>query len=75
MCMCLFVKVPSGATAPIKYKPMEVDAIKQVADVLMAGGVSVEKTSPRELKPYDHKLVSVVKANSCATARWVRKVM
>ena len=27
----LFVKVPSGATAPIKYKPMEVDAINQVA--------------------------------------------
>ena len=29
----LFVKVPSGATAPIKNKPMEVDAINQVADV------------------------------------------
>ena len=29
----LFVKVPSGAAAPIKYKPMEVDAINQVADV------------------------------------------
>ena len=28
----LSVKVPSGATAPIKYKPMEVDAINQVAD-------------------------------------------
>ena len=28
----LFVKVPSGATAPIKYKPVEVDAINQVAD-------------------------------------------
>ena len=28
----LFVKVPSGATAPTKYKPMEVDAINQVAD-------------------------------------------
>ena len=28
----LFVKVPSGATAPIKHKPMEVDAINQVAD-------------------------------------------
>ena len=27
-----FVKVPSGATAPIKYKPIEVDAILQVAD-------------------------------------------
>ena len=29
----LFVKVPSGATAPIKYKPMEVDGINPVADV------------------------------------------
>ena len=28
----LFVKVPSGAAAPIKYKLMEVDAISQVAD-------------------------------------------
>ena len=28
----LFVKVPSGAVAPIKYKPMAVDAINQVAD-------------------------------------------
>ena len=28
----LFVKVPSTATAPIKYNPMEVDAINQVAD-------------------------------------------
>ena len=28
----LRVKVPSGATAPIKYKPMGVDAINQVAD-------------------------------------------
>ena len=28
----LFVKVPSGAAAPIKHKPMEVDAINQVAD-------------------------------------------
>ena len=28
----LFVKVPSGAVAPIKYKSMEVDAINQVAD-------------------------------------------
>ena len=28
----LFVKVPSGAVAPITYKPMEVDAIHQVAD-------------------------------------------
>ena len=28
----LFVKVPSGASAPIKYKPMEVDSINQVAD-------------------------------------------
>ena len=28
----LFVKVPSGATAPTKYKPMEVDAVNQVAD-------------------------------------------
>ena len=28
----LIVKVPSGAAAPIKYKPMEVDAINQVAD-------------------------------------------
>ena len=27
----LFVKVPSGATAPLKHKPMEVDAINQVA--------------------------------------------
>ena len=27
----LFVKVPSGAAAPTKYKPMEVDAINQVA--------------------------------------------
>ena len=27
-----FVKVPSRATAPIKYKPMEVDAINQVTD-------------------------------------------
>ena len=53
----LFVKVPSGAAAPIKYKSMEVDAINQVEDgreqrkrvtfdcskpiSLMAGGVSV----------------------------------
>ena len=28
----LFVKVPSGATSPITYKPVEVDAINQVAD-------------------------------------------
>ena len=28
----LLVKVPSGATAPIKYTPVEVDAINQVAD-------------------------------------------
>ena len=28
----LFVKVPSGAVAPIKYKPMEIVAIHQVAD-------------------------------------------
>ena len=28
----LFVTVSSGAAAPIKYKPMEVDAINQVAD-------------------------------------------
>ena len=28
----LFVKVPSGAVAPSKYKPMEVDAIHRVAD-------------------------------------------
>ena len=28
----LFVIVPSGANAPIKHKPMEVDAINQVAD-------------------------------------------
>ena len=28
----LFVKVPPSAAAPIKYKPMEVDAINQVAD-------------------------------------------
>ena len=28
----LFVKMPPGAAAPIKYKPMEVDAINQVAD-------------------------------------------
>ena len=28
----LFVKVPSDAVAPIKYKPMEVDAISQVGD-------------------------------------------
>ena len=28
----LFVKVPAGTTGPIKFKPMEVDAINQVAD-------------------------------------------
>ena len=28
----LLLKVPSGPTAPIKYKPMEVDAINQVPD-------------------------------------------
>ena len=28
----LFVKVPLGAAAPVKYKHMEVDAISQVAD-------------------------------------------
>ena len=28
----LFVKVPSDAVAPIKYKPVEVDAINQVGD-------------------------------------------
>ena len=48
----LFVKVPSGAAAPFKYKPMEVDAINQVADEReqkkqMAGGVSVEDRSKR----------------------------
>ena len=59
----LFVKVPSVAVAPIKYKPMEVDAINQVADgreqrkkvtfhcsiffFLMTGGVSVEDRSKR----------------------------
>ena len=53
----LFVKVPSGAAAPIRHTPMEVDAINQAADgrgqrkqvpcliavnhFLMAGGVSV----------------------------------
>ena len=55
----LSVKVPSGAAAPTKYTPMEVDAISQVADgresyvrlhqtnFLMAGGVSVEDKSKR----------------------------
>ena len=59
----LFVKVPAGAAAPIKHKPMKVDAINQVADereqkeasefltaanqLLMAGGVSVEDRSKR----------------------------
>ena len=28
----LFVRVPPSVTAPIKYKPMEIDAINQVAD-------------------------------------------
>ena len=28
----LFVKVPSGASAPIKWKPVKVDATNQVAD-------------------------------------------
>ena len=28
----LFMKVPPDAVPPIKYKPMEVDAIKQVGD-------------------------------------------
>ena len=28
----LFVKVTTGALAPIKYRPIEVDAINQVAD-------------------------------------------
>ena len=28
----LFVTVPPNVTAPSKYKPMEVDAINQVAD-------------------------------------------
>ena len=28
----LFVKVPSGAVAPIKCRPTEVDALNQVAD-------------------------------------------
>ena len=27
----LFMKVPAGTTAPLKYKPMEVDAMSQVA--------------------------------------------
>ena len=45
----LFVKVPSGAVAPIKYKPIEVDAINQGAqpNFLTAGGVSVEHRSKR----------------------------
>ena len=56
----LFVKVPSSAVGPSKYKPMEVDAINQVADgraqrrrvtfqlnFLTAGGVSVEDRSKR----------------------------
>ena len=54
----LFVKVPSGAVAPIKYKPMEVDANRsscrlkrakeashvrlQQPNFLTAGGVTVE---------------------------------
>ena len=55
-----YVKVPSVVTAPIKYKPMEVDAINQVANgrerrkqvtfdcskpFFLAGGVSVEDRS------------------------------
>ena len=28
----LFVKVPSGVAGPIKFKPMEVDAVSQVVD-------------------------------------------
>ena len=59
----LFVKVPSSATAPIKYTPMAVDTINQVADgreqrkqvtfdcskpfFWMARGVSVEARSWR----------------------------
>ena len=59
----LFVKVPPSAVAPSKYKPIEVDAIHQVADwkraketshvplqqlnFLTAGGVSVEDRSKR----------------------------
>ena len=58
-----FVNVPPGAAAQIKYKPLEVDAINQVADgrehrkrvtldcskpiFLMAGGVTVEDRSKR----------------------------
>ena len=30
--LVLFVKAPPSAVAPSKYKPMEVDAINQVAD-------------------------------------------
>ena len=41
----LLVKVPSGATAPIKYKPMEVDAITQVADGREGCDVRVQQTN------------------------------
>ena len=66
MLLDLFVKVLPSAVAPSKYKPMEVDAINQVADeraqngrvtfdcskptFLTAGGASVEDRSS-ELKP------------------------
>ena len=78
----LFVKVPSGAAAPIKYKPMEVGAVDQVADeraqrkrvafdcsnttFLMAGGVEDRSKRTETVR---HNLVSVVKANQSAAVR------
>ena len=41
-----FVKVPSGATAPNKYRTKEAGDVQQT-NFLMAGGVSVEDRSKR----------------------------
>ena len=45
----LFVKVPSGATAPIKHKPMEVYAINQVADGRESTGSELHLTAANQL--------------------------
>ena len=77
----VFVKVPSGAAAPIKYKPMEVDAINQAADGRQQGRRvtficnsppfdgrrRVWKAGPSEPKPQDRKWMSAVKNNVNAT--------
>ena len=42
----LIVKVPSGPPAPVKYKPVEVDAINQVAGREQRKRVTFDCSSP-----------------------------